>query len=172
MNICKPFGLRCILGFMGCFTLLLGSFGVWSQAAPLPSGALPSLPPSQFSLPQIKGAISWDALAKVKTVKIKNRFTTEFPAEVNSLNKREVKVVGFMMPLAPGEKQTHFLLSYSPQTCSFCLPAGPEGMVEVKAKTPIKVSFEPLVVSGKFSVLVDDPAGVYYRLTEAVLSQP
>ena len=41
-------------------------------------------------------------------------------------------------------------------------------MVEVIAKTPVKYGFEPIVVSGKFAVLKDDPTGVLYRLTDAV----
>ncbi|MGH8809248.1 MAG: DUF3299 domain-containing protein, partial [Noviherbaspirillum sp.] len=54
-----------------------------------------------------------------------------------------------------------------PPSCSFCLPAGPEGVVEVKSKTPIKYTFEPVIVSGKMSVLKDDPMGLYYRITDA-----
>jgi hypothetical protein len=55
-----------------------------------------------------------------------------------------------------------------PQTCAFCMPGGPESLVEVKSKTPIKYTFEPVVVIGKLAVLKDDPTGVFYRLTEAV----
>ena len=40
-------------------------------------------------------------------------------------------------------------------------------MVEVIAKTSVKYGFEPIVVSGKFVVLKDDPSGVLYRLTDA-----
>jgi hypothetical protein len=40
--------------------------------------------------------------------------------------------------------------------------------VEVQAKTPVKYGFEPIVVSGRLTVLRDDPMGLYYRLTEAV----
>ena len=54
-----------------------------------------------------------------------------------------------------------------PQTCSFCLPGGPEQMVEVKTKTPVKYTFDPVVLSGRLAVLKDDPTGVFYRLTEA-----
>ena len=171
MNFSAFFRHRFSWGFVSTLLLLFNPLNVWSQTAPS-SRLLPALPSSQVSLPEVKEAVSWDLLSKAKPVKIKNRITTEFPADVLGLNNRNVKVVGFMMPLAPGEKQNHFLLSYSPQTCSFCLPAGPEGVIEVKAKTPVRISFEPLVLSGKFSVLTDDPAGVYYRLTEAVLSQP
>jgi len=34
-------------------------------------------------------------------------------------------------------------------------------------KTPVKYGFEPIVVSGRFAVLKDDPTGVLYRLTDA-----
>jgi hypothetical protein len=73
-----------------------------------------------------------------------------------------------MMPLDAGEKQTHFLLSSVPLTCSFCVPGGPESMVEVKTKTPVKYSLEVVVVEGKFAVLKDDPYGLFYRITDAV----
>ena len=45
---------------------------------------------------------------------------------------------------------------------------GPDQLVEVQAKTPVKYGFEPIVVTGKFVVLRDDPMGLYYRLTDAV----
>ena len=43
-----------------------------------------------------------------------------------------------MMPLEMGDKQTHFMLSAMPQSCAFCLPGGPEQLVEIKTKTPVK----------------------------------
>jgi hypothetical protein len=73
-----------------------------------------------------------------------------------------------MMPLEPGEKQKHFLLSSVPLTCAFCVPGGPESMVEVKTKAPVKYSMEAVVVEGNFAVLADDPYGLYYRITDAV----
>jgi hypothetical protein len=68
-----------------------------------------------------------------------------------------------------GDRQKRFLLSAVPPHCAFCLPAGPEGVVEVQAKTAVRYGFEPIVVSGRFAVLKDDPAGVLYRLTDAEL---
>lgn len=41
-------------------------------------------------------------------------------------------------------------------------------MVEVKAKTPVRYSLEPVVVEGKFTVLTNDQYGLYYRVVEAV----
>ena len=63
--------------------------------------------------------------------------------------------------------QRHFLLSSVPLTCAFCLPGGPESMVEVNTAKPVKYSMEPLVVEGRFQVLNDDAFGLYYRITDA-----
>ncbi len=68
----------------------------------------------------------------------------------------------------PGEKQTHFLLSSVPLSCNFCMPGGPESMVEVKTRDPVRYTLDPVTVEGKFAVLSDDPYGLYYRVTEAV----
>jgi hypothetical protein len=41
-------------------------------------------------------------------------------------------------------------------------------MVEVKTKTAVKYTMEPVVVEGQFAVLQDDPYGLYYRVNDAV----
>jgi len=48
------------------------------------------------------------------------------------------------------------------------VPGGPESMVEVKTRTPVRYSMEPVVVEGRLLVLADDPYGLYYRMTDAV----
>ena len=112
--------------------------------------------------------LPWSVLTAVKTRNDKNRLLPVFPTDVQALNKKNQRIQGFMMPLEPGEKQKHFLLSSVPLTCPFCVPGGPESMVEVKTKTPVKYSLEAVVVEGQFAVLNDDPYGLYYRITDAV----
>ena len=125
--------------------------------------------PSQFKpLAERKDIVSWKTFAQVELVKMKDRYVPQFAQSVASLDQKEVKVQGFMMPLQVGDKQTHFVLSAMPVTCSFCMPGGPEALVEVKTKQPLKYTFDPVIVSGKLSVLKDDPTGVFYRITEAV----
>jgi hypothetical protein len=96
----------------------------------------------------------------------------QFTKEIEALDKKEVKLQGFMMPLDTGEKQKRFLLTSMPPSCAFCMPGGPDQLVEVQAKTPVKYGFDPIVVTGKFVVLKDDPMGLYYRLTDAVAVAP
>ena len=111
--------------------------------------------------------IPWSVLTDVKTRTEKNRILPIFNASQTALNQKTQRIQGFMMPLEPGTSQRHFLLSSVPLTCSFCTAGGPESMVEVRTKTPVKYGMEPVVVEGKFSVLNDDSYGLYYRMTDA-----
>lgn len=163
-------------GFLLSLVLLSAACAAQAQlSSPLPgvapsgSGAGVHSPDSPF--PQLKDradVIPWSFLTRVKTRVANNRVLPVFPPEILALDQQVHRVQGFMMPLEPGERQSHFLLSSVPLTCSFCLPGGPESMIEVKSKTPIKYGMEPLVVQGRLSVLPDDPYGLYYRITDAV----
>jgi hypothetical protein len=118
-------------------------------------------------LAERKDVVSWKLLSQVELVKQKDRYVPQFAASVTALDKKEVKIQGFMLPLEMGDKQSHFILAAMPQSCAFCMPGGPEQLVEVKTKKPVAYGFEAIVLTGKLEVLKDDPAGVYYRLTNA-----
>ncbi|HSH91795.1 MAG TPA: DUF3299 domain-containing protein [Ramlibacter sp.] len=140
-------------------------------SAPVPMGTGPGVhdPNSPFApLPQRADVVPWSVLSAVKTRSEKNKLLPAFDKAQLALNQKTQRVQGFMMPLEPGEKQTHFLLTSVPTTCSFCTPGGPESMVEVRTKTPVKYTLDPVTVEGKFAVLNDDPYGLYYRITDAV----
>jgi hypothetical protein len=139
-----------------------------TMALALPAQAQ-NMDPGQFKpLPERADVVSWKLFAQVELVRQKDRYVPKFSTDVAALDNRQVKVQGFMMPLQTGDKQTHFVLSAMPQTCSFCMPGGPEQLVEVKAKQAVKYTFEPVLVTGRLAVLKDDPTGVFYRLTDAV----
>jgi hypothetical protein len=141
------------------------SAAAYAQAPSAPPGAVD---PSQFKpLPDRKDVVSWKLLAQVELVKMKDRFVAQFSSDVAALDQKQVKVQGFMVPLEMGDKQTYFILAATPQSCAFCMPGGPEQLVEVRTTTPVKYTFDPVVLTGKLAVLKDDPTGVYYRLTDA-----
>lgn len=150
------------------------------MAAAVPAyGVMPSVPqaglPSATDygatlLPERAGVVSWRTLAQVTPVKADGKMVAEFSKDILTLDQRTVKVQGFIIPLDMGDRQTRFLLSAVPPHCAFCMPAGPDAIVEVIAKTPVKYGFEPIVVSGRFSVLRNDATGVLYRLTDAEYS--
>lgn len=138
---------------------------------PVPAGSGPGVhsPNSPIApLPQRSDVLPWSLLTAVKTKVEKNKVLPVFQPEQIALQQKPQRVQGFMMPLEPGEKQSHFLLSSVPLSCGFCVPGGPESMVEVRTKTPVRYTLEPVVVEGKFAVLPDDQYGLYYRMTEAV----
>ena len=120
------------------------------------------------TLPDRKDVVSWKLLAQVELVKVKDRFEAQFSSGIAALDAKEVKLQGFMMPLEMGDKQSHFILSATPQSCAFCVPGGPESLVEVKTKKPLAYGMEPVVLIGRLAVMKDDPTGVFYRLTDAV----
>ena len=150
-----------------------------AAAAPASAGVLGGLPAgtgagvhspdSPFAPLQPRAdVVPWSVLTSVKTRVDRKRLLPVFEAAQLGLDQKTQRIQGFMMPLEPGERQRHFLLSSVPLSCSFCTPGGPESMVEVRTRTPVKATMEPVVVEGRFHVLRDDPYGLYYRMTEAV----
>jgi hypothetical protein len=137
-------------------------------ASPAGSGAGVHGAGSPFAPLEARGdVIPWSVLTDVKTKTEKNRILPVFNVTQKALNQKTQRIQGFMMPLEPGTTQRHFLLSSVPLTCAFCLAGGPESMVEVRTKTPVKYGMEAVVVEGKFQVLNDDSYGLYYRMTDA-----
>ncbi len=149
--------------------LALGAALTAHAITPVAPAGLPSANDySATLLPERAGVVSWRMLAQVAPVQQGGRTVNEFSKEILALDQRDVKVQGFMIPLDMGDKQKRFLLSAVPPHCSFCMPAGPDAVVEIIARTPVKFGFEPIVVSGRFAVLKDDDSGLLYRLTDAV----
>lgn len=145
--------------------------GAPAAPAGLPAGAGPGVhsPNSPYApLPAREDVVPWRVLTSIQTRTDKGRLVPVYQAAQLGLHQKTQRIQGFMMPLEPGERQRHFLLSSVPLTCSFCTPGGPESMVEVRARTPVKATMEPVVVEGRFLVLHDDPYGLYYRITDAV----
>ena len=141
-------------------------------AAQPPKGANPLVPvPGMGMDPAPAGTIPWQLLLQAKTVqKPDKKFGPVFTKEIKELDKQTVKLYGFMMPLDQSRKQKRFLLSPYPPHCAFCLPGGPESLVEVVADKPVDFTYEPIVIAGTMAVLENDI--VYYRLTNAAQAKP
>jgi hypothetical protein len=166
----------CVRHFFLAMGVAAASLGAQAQlSSPMPgvpagSGAIGLFAPcTPAPLTQRADVVPWSVLTEVLIKKEKGRFLPTFSTGIQALNKKTQRIQGFMMPLEPGQKQKHFLLSSVPLTCAFCYPGGPESMIEVKTKTPVKYSLEALVVEGEFAVLDDDSNGFYYRMTDVVV---
>ncbi len=149
-------------------TLFVATLPAAALNTGVPSAGLPTA--SMFSatlLPELQGVVSWKTLSRVEPLKEGDKVVPKFSDEILGLDTQVVRVQGFMLPLDMGDQQHHFLLSAVPPHCQFCMPAGPDAIVEVVAKKKIAYGFEPIIMSGKFAVLKSDPSGLLYRLTEA-----
>ncbi|WP_223910715.1 DUF3299 domain-containing protein [Rhodoferax lithotrophicus] len=158
---------------ISCWLPLAGQAQLSSPiAGGVPAGTGPGVhsPNSPFApLPQRTDVLPWSLLTAVKLRDGPKGPRPRYTPEQQALNDKSQRVQGFMMPLEPGEKQKHFLLTSVPLTCAFCTPGGPESMVEVYSQNPVKYSLEPVVVEGRLMVLADDPYGLYYRIKDGVV---
>ncbi len=121
--------------------------------------------------PAPEGAVSWQTLGRVKTVVEDKDGQTlirpRFDKELAALDGREIMIKGFMYPLEMAEKQSHFVLTAYPPSCPFCLHAGPSQLIEVHCATPLKFTYQPVLIKGRLELLPKDPQGLFYRMTGA-----
>jgi hypothetical protein len=149
--------------YLGCLTF----GGVVAIVAVSIMASRPAPADHSSTLLEASGVVPWYSLAKVSFAKSDGKSVLSFGASVNKLDGRAVKLRGYITPLQMGTDQKHFILSPKPPSCAFCVPAGPDEMVEVFANTAVKYSLEPVTISGTFAVLRNDPGGLFYRLAEA-----
>jgi uncharacterized protein len=148
-----------------CCALPAAAFKSGAPATGLPNAA----EYSSTLLPELSGVVSWKALAQVEAVNRGGKMVPEFSREILGLDKQVVRIYGFMLPLDMTDQQKHFLISAVPASCPFCMPAGPEAIVEVMSSKAVKFGIEPIIMAGKLSLLKDDQSGMLYRMTEAEL---
>jgi len=118
-----------------------------------------------------KGFLSWDMLAKAQLKTSGDIVRPVFTDDIKKLDQQTETARGYMFPLDAFGKQTHFILSPYPSSCPFCLPAGPNELIEVKPDEPMAFTYDPVTVKGKFELLQSDEdikQGVFYRLENAV----
>ena len=159
--------------FTSVFVVALFTCGCMPAVAFTPNVAEHGLPSaadySVTLLPELQGVVSWKTLAQVEPIKRNGKVILSFSSQILALDSQLVRINGFMMPLDMTDRQKHFLVSAVPSSCPFCMPAGPEAIVEVTSKAPIKFGFEPIIMVGKFAVLKNDQSGLLYRMTDAEL---
>ncbi len=149
---------------------------------------------AQSLLPKIPGLTSWEILQQAEMMNLNSsgprvshvgepgkggvfgvtpddgipaKFEVVFSPEVKKLNNKMIKVAGFMMPIEQRETHKRFMLSAVPPGCPFCLPGGPNSLIEVFVKKPLKYTTDAIVLNGTMNLLKDDPSGFYYRMIEA-----
>ncbi|MEZ4898555.1 MAG: hypothetical protein R2806_17075 [Saprospiraceae bacterium] len=122
------------------------------------------------------GANVWKTLAKITFKKEYDDllgFKVDRPVfseDIQKLSGKEVTVTGYIIPVEGYKSHTEFIFSAYPYNmCFFCGGAGPESVMEVISKEPIKYSAEAITIRGKLELNSDDVNRLMYGLSEVVL---
>ncbi|GHB42862.1 hypothetical protein GCM10008106_24910 [Mongoliitalea lutea] len=93
-----------------------------------------------------------------------------FGSKIKNLEGKVVEADGFIIPFEGMFKPEHIILSSLPLAeCFFCGSGGPETVMEVMLKNPIKYTSKKVRVKGKLTLNDKDPEKLMYILVDAEL---
>lgn len=96
-----------------------------------------------------------------------------FSDNIQQLEGKEITADGYIIPFEGMFKPEHIILSSLPLAeCFFCGSGGPETVMEVMLKDPIKYTSKRVQVKGKLELNDKDPEKLMYTLTDAQLLSP
>lgn len=116
----------------------------------------------------------WKSLSEVSYKISEDEFgelyLPEFSEKIKNLEGQEVTADGYIIPFEGMFKPEHIILSSLPLAeCFFCGSGGPETVMEVMLKDPIKYTSKRVKVKGKLVLNSKDPEKLMYILKEAEL---
>ena len=119
------------------------------------------------------GSKTWKTLSKITYRKQFDEllgFKIDIPVfsdDVKALEGKEIVVKGYIIPTEGYKSHTEFVFSAFPYNmCFFCGGAGPETVMEVIAKDPIKFTAEAVSIRGVLELNEDDINRLMYILKE------
>lgn len=90
-----------------------------------------------------------------------------FSEEIKSLEGKEIKIKGYIIPVEGYKSHSEFIFSAYPYNmCFFCGGAGPETVMEVSAIEPVKYTAEQIEIQGKLTLNDADINRLMYILTD------
>jgi len=97
-------------------------------------------------------------------------YVPEFGAKILSLEGKEVTADGYIIPFEGMFKPEHIILSSLPLAeCFFCGSGGPETVMEVMLKKPIKYTSKRVKVKGRLTLNAKDPEKLMFILEDGEL---
>ena len=113
---------------------------------------------------------TWKTLADVKFQMRGDVYYPSFGGKVKALGGKPVEIAGYLFPFEETRWSKHFGLSSLPlSACFFCGVGGPETVVEVEARTPIKQSDKPIRIRGTLVLNDTNAEKMVYIVTGAEL---
>ena len=117
----------------------------------------------------------WSTLSKVTYIKKYDEFlgfkvdVPVFAPDVESLDGKEVTLLGYIIPVEGYKSHQEFIFSAFPYNmCFFCGGAGPETVMEVQASQPVKYQAEALKLKGILRLNNEDINSLMYALEDAI----
>ena len=121
-----------------------------------------------------EGAAMWKTLGKISYKKEYDEvlgFKIDKPVFSEAVKKydgKHIEIRGYIIPVEGYKGHKEFVFSAFPYNmCFFCGGAGPETVMEVKAKEPIEFTVEPITISGILRLNPDDINRLMYALEDA-----
>lgn len=89
-----------------------------------------------------------------------------FSPDVEKLEGKTITVKGYIIPVEGYKSHKEFVFSAYPYNmCFFCGGAGPETVMEVKAKSPVAFTADPITIKGTLHLNSTDINKLMYSLT-------
>lgn len=112
----------------------------------------------------------WATLFGVKYGDWKVNFKPVYNEKIKALDGQKIIIKGFLIPLEEKSKHSFFLLSAFPfDACFYCGKAGPESVIEVTVKKPLKPTQKSITITGTLKLNFDDPDHLFYLMNDGEL---
>jgi hypothetical protein len=109
----------------------------------------------------------WVTLFKVKYENWQTNFEPRYTTEIKALDGKKITIKGFLIPLQEQKKHSYFLLSAFPfDQCFYCGKAGPETVIEITVKKPIKTTDKIIIIRGTLQINYQDPSHLFYIIDD------
>ncbi|WKN46203.1 hypothetical protein [Tunicatimonas pelagia] len=132
---------------------------------------------AQEESPKYSNDNVWNTLSKVIYRSTEDEFgminLPIFSSEIEEMEGTEITVPGYIIPAGGLDavfEPDHFVLSSLPlAACFFCGMGGPETVVEVYLKEPMKYTDTPIKIKGTLTLNTHDTYQLMYILEDATL---
>lgn len=119
---------------------------------------------------------AWKSLGKVSYKKEYDElmgFKVDKPVfsdDIKSMEGKTITLKGYIIPVEGYKSHKEFIFSAFPYSmCFFCGGAGPETVMEVKSKEPIKYTAESITLTGILRLNDSDINRLMFRIENAVM---
>jgi hypothetical protein len=121
-----------------------------------------------FALPAHAQDEIWQDLMGVKSIQKRDAYTPKFEAKQWAYDGKKITITGYMYAYEEAPVHKFFMLSFYPVSmCFFCGGAGPESVIEVTMKKPLKFTSRKITLTGTLQLNQDNPERLFYFLLNA-----